>query len=409
MAVWAGMTTIDRRTALTLGAASALTFGLGFWKSALAAPAVVGPGPYCPLGPPDRFGVRLPEGFTARLVGVTGERVPNTTFRWVGEPDGAATFPVAGGGWIYAANSELNGTSGGAAAIHFSPRGEIVDAYRILGGTKWNCAGGATPWGTWLSGEEHRQGHVWECDPTRPGQGVERPSMGTFAHEASVVDPARGWVYQTEDNGDGRFYRFRPDRRGDLSRGTLEAAKVNSSATHVSWVEVSAARPERSGRTTAFNRGEGAWFSDGYVYFTTTGDDRVWAYDVDTQAIEVIYDAAELGDAAPLRDPDNITVHATSGDIFVGEDADDLQLVLLADGQGHRVAAPFLQLVGHGGSEQGAPGQDGDAVPSASWKKTSEITGLAFSPDGTRLYCTSQRGTDGVHGMTFEISGPFRQ
>ncbi|MDH4158687.1 MAG: PhoX family protein [Actinomycetota bacterium] len=403
------MTDIDRRTALTLGAAGALTFSLGFWKSALAEPAVVGPGPYGPLGPPDRFGVRLPVGFGARLVGRTGERVPNTNFRWVGEPDGAATFPVAGGGWIYAANSELNGTAGGAAAIQFDARGDVVDAYRILGGTKWNCAGGATPWGTWLSGEEHRQGHVWECDPTQPGQGVERPQLGTFAHEASVVDPATGWVYLTEDDGNGRFYRFRPTRSGDLSRGHLEAAHLDTTNSRLTWVPVSAARPERSAATTAFNRGEGAWFSDGYVYFTTTGDDRVWAYHPGSRHIEVIYDAAALGDAAPLRDPDNITVHGTSGDIFVGEDADDLQLVLLADGQGRRVAAPFLQLVGHGGSESGAPGQDGDAVPSASWKKTSEITGLAFSPDGTRLYCTSQRGTDGVHGMTFEISGPFRR
>jgi len=48
-------------------------------------------------------------------------------------------------------------------------------------------------------------------------------------------------------------------------------------------------------------------------------------------------------------------------------------------------------------------------VPSSSWKPTSEITGLAFSPDWTRLYVTSQRGLDGVRGMTFEITGPFRQ
>lgn len=403
------MTSMDRRTAMKLGAATALTFSLGFWREALAAPAVIGPGPYGPLGRPDRFGVRLPDGFAARLVGFTGDRVPGTTFEWVGEPDGAATFATNDGGWIYAANSELNGTKGGAAAIRFAPNGDIVDAYRILGGTKWNCSGGATPWGTWLSGEEFRNGHVWECDPTRPGQGIERPLLGEFAHEAAVVDPATGWVYLTEDDGSGRFYRFRPQRRGDLTAGTLEAAALNRAGNHVSWVEVSPLRPERSKRTTGFNRGEGAWFSDGYVYFTSTGDDRVWAYHAATDDIEVIYDAALLGDAAPLRDPDNITVHQTSGDIFVGEDADDLQLVLLADGQRNRVAAPFLQLIGHAGGEKGSPGQDGDVVPSSSWKPESEITGLAFSPDGTRLYCTSQRGTDGVRGMTFEITGPFRR
>ncbi len=402
------MTSLSRRSALKLGASTALTYSLGFWREALAEPAVVGPGPYGPLGNPDRWGVRLPQGFSARLVGFTGDRVAGTNFEWVGEPDGAATFTTPDGGWIYAANSELNGTAGGAAAIRFNATGDIVDAYRILGGTKWNCSGGATPWGTWLSGEEFRNGHVWECDPTGPGQGVQRPKLGEFAHEAAVVDPATGWVYLTEDDGIGRFYRFRPRSFGDLSSGVLEAAKVGSAGDTVSWVEVSPLKPERSQRTTAFNRGEGAWFSDGHVYLTTTGDDRVWAYNAATQGIEVIYDAAEMGASAPLRDPDCITVHQTSGDIFVGEDADDLQLVLLADGQRNRVAAPFLQLVGHGGGEKGSPGQDENAVPSSSWKPESEITGLAFSPDGTRLYCTSQRGTDGSRGMTFEIIGPFR-
>ncbi len=402
------MTEMTRRTALTLGSTAALTFSLGFWQQALAKPAVVGDGPYGPLGRPDGNGVRLPAGFKARLIGYSGERVPGTSFPWVYEPDGAACFPTRGGGWIYAANSEVNGTGGGAAAIRFDADGGVVDAYRILDGTKWNCSGGATPWGTWLSGEEFRQGFVWECDPTKPGQGVARKLLGRYAHEAAVVDPATGWVYLTEDAGKGRLYRFRPDEYGDLSSGTLEAAHVNAAGSKVSWSKVSTKQPERSSATTEFNRGEGAFFSDGHVFFTTTGDDRVWAVNTTTDAIEIVYDAAVLGDAAPLRDPDCITVHHTTGDIYVGEDEDDLQLVLLADGKRKRVAAPFVQLIGHSGGETGAPGQDPNVVTSSSWKPASEITGLAFSPDGSRLYMTSQRGLDGVHGMTFEITGPFR-
>ena len=73
------------------------------------------------------------------------------------------------------------------------------------------------------------------------------------------------------------------------------------------------------------------------------------------------------------------------GRIYVAEDDDDLQLVLLADQFGQRIAAPFLQLAGHEGSE---------------------IAGPAFDPDGSRLYFSSQRGIEKKTGMMFEAHGP---
>jgi uncharacterized protein len=382
---------LPRRSFLQLGAASVASAGLGVagWRRAFALPAVPGDFPYGPLGAPDANGVALPEGFTARLLATTGEPVGNTGYEWHGEPDGGDTFEVPGGGWVYVSNAELNGTRGGCGALRFDAAGSVVDAYSILNGTKWNCAGGSTPWGTWLSCEEHRAGLVWECDPFRPGQGIARPALGKFPHEAAVVDPTSGCVYLTEDDYDSRFYRFRPTSGvvGELERGVLEAAAVQPDG-RVEWIEVPIDRPYRKSDTTGFERGEGAWYSAGVVYFCTTADDRVWAYDVNAARIEVIYDAALIGIDAPLREPDNVTVHARSGDIYVAEDDDDLQLVLLADGSGQRIAAPFLQLSGHGGSE---------------------VAGPAFSPDGSRLYFSSQRGRDGKNGMTFEVTGPFRR
>jgi len=375
--------------ARSLSAAAIVSLTPAAFRSAFAAPAVAGQGPYGPLGAPDASGVCLPPGFRARAIGVTGQLVPGTQYLWHGQPDGGATFAVPGGGWVYVSNSELNGTRGGAGALRFDAAGRVVDAYSILGGTKWNCAGGATPWNTWLSCEEHRAGMVWECDPFKPGQGIARPAMGRFAHEAAVVDPATGWVYLTEDTGDSRLYRFRPDRPGKLESGMLEAASVDVRG-FVTWVQVSPDRPYRGAETAEFKRGEGAWFAAGHVYFCTTADNRVWALETASGHLDVIYDAAAIGAGAPLREPDNVTVHPTSGDIFVAEDDDDLQLVLLADVGGQRVAAPFLQLVGHAGSE---------------------VAGPAFSPDGSRLYFSSQRGTEGGNngaGITFEVTGPFR-
>ena len=353
------------------------TFGLPGLATA------AGPG-YGPLGPPDGNGVSLPASFKARLIGYTGRPVAGTGYLWHGEPDGAATFATGDGGWVLTCNSEVNGAGGGVSAIRFGADGEPVSAYRVLKGTKWNCAGGATPWGTWLSCEEFRNGMVWECDPFKPGQGVARKAMGVRPHEAAPTDPDTGVVYLTEDDHEGRLYRFIPDRYGDLSSGALFAAQVGAGGL-VTWIPVSPKWPARGKDTTLFDRGEGAWISHGTLYFSTTETDRVWALDLATQRISVIYDGqgANIGDA--LHEPDNVTIHERTGHAFVAEDADDIQLVQLVRSGTAWVAAPFLQFVGHGGSE---------------------VTGPTFSPDGSRLYVNSQRGFDG-NGMTFEITGPF--
>lgn len=378
-----------RRGFLGSGLAASLTLGLPLagWTRALQAGAVIGNSPYGPLGEPDAFGLRLPAGFSARRLAVSGRSVAGTGHRWHFAPDGGACFPATDGGWVYVSNAEL--PQGGAGALRFAADGSVADAYTVLSGTRVNCAGGPTPWGTWLSCEEFGRGRVWECQPLQPGHGVARPALGAFSHEAAAVDPVTGWVYLTEDEGDSRLYRFRPARATDLSEGVLEAAFVGPNG-QVAWVMVSPRRPYRGDDTTAFNRGEGAWFADGVLYFCTTGDHRVWALHTASNQLALAYDAEALGPEAPLRDPDNVTVHAPSGDVYVAEDADDLQLVLLASAQGERIAAPFLQLVGHDGSE---------------------VAGPAFSPDGRRLYFSSQRGTGGRDlspGMTFEVSGPFR-
>ena len=409
---------LDRRQFLKagLGAAGALAFGPGHLAKALAASATPGPSPYGPLQGFDANGIALPQGFSSREVArgatpVTGSVPP---YVWHNATDGQATFAtltggVPDGGWILTANSEvpLPGL-GGVSGVEFAADGTLERAYRVLAGTFTNCAGGPAPWGAWLSCEEHDEGRVWECDPTGGNPaGTPRSALGVFSHEAVCVDPVGERLYLTEDQGDGCWYRFTPTSYPDLSAGLLEVAVVDGS-NHVTWVAVpdpggGAANPTRQQvpAATHFDGGEGTWYDDGVVYFTTKGDERVWAYTVATSTIEVLYDASAAGPDAPLSGVDNITV-SPSGDIFVCEDGRDHDICMISpDFQVSR----FLKLdpVMHAGPPEGTPFEDNETV------------GVVFNPAGDRMYFGAQRsfGTVGVPpipaGVVYEISGPFRQ
>lgn len=352
--------------------------------SSTAPPSTVPGDSVGPLGAADANGVRLPEGFTSRIIAASGEEVAGTGYTWHGNPDGGATFAVDGGGWIYVSNSEELDT-GGVSMVRFDAEGEIVEATRILDGTDVNCAGGATPWDTWCSCEEVPDGRVWECDPMGVEDPVERLAMGRFKHEAVAVDPVAEVMYLSEDEPDGALYRFTPASWPELSAGTL--AVLAGPEGDRRWAEVpdpagGAANPTRNqvDDVVRFNGGEGLAHFEGTTYLSTKGDNRIWA--LDGEDVTVAYDGATTdateGGEPVLTGVDNITVDA-AGDRYVAEDGGTMQVVRLGpDG----LVEPVAQVSGVEGSE---------------------ITGPAFSPDGTRLYFSSQRNP----GVTYEVTGPF--
>lgn len=312
--------------------------------------------------------------------------------------------------------------------MRFDAAGNVVAAYPILTGTNNNCAGGPTPWGTWLSCEENFFGFVYECDPTGANLPIRLPAMGQFSHEAAAVDPVAQRIYLTEDQGDGAFYRFTPLAYPDLTVGTLEVAVVDPSFVRAPYGdEIRAAFDEFGGdiddfdptgvlgdidetepgpvtwmpipnpaglpletryqvpSAAIFRGGEGCWYDDGIVYFTCKGSNRVWEYDTEAERVDILYDVADHVDDPVLRGVDNITVHAQSGDLFVAEDGGNMELVIISAED--RSVAPFLRY----------PVSD------------SEIAGPAFTGDGTRLYWSSQaKNVLPLGGETFEITGPFR-
>ncbi|GAB3297210.1 alkaline phosphatase PhoX [Parasphingorhabdus pacifica] len=381
---------MDRRhflRAAVLGAGTSVAFGFSVTKQAIADPARTGTSPYGRLLPADANGIMLPDGFTSRVLAHSNQVVEGTGHIWHGAPDGGACF-ADGNGWIYVSNAELSAGSGGVSALKFDGGARIIDAYPVLSGTSTNCSGGATPWNTWLSCEETDRGYVYETDPWGGKEAVRHSAMGRFKHEAAAADPDREVIYLTEDESDGCFYRFVPTTWGDVSAGILQVLAEAGGA--LSWVDV----PDPDGSPTrtrhqvaeakVFDGGEGAYYRSGTCFFTTKGDNRVWAYDAAGNTLAIAYDD-DLTEDPPLTGVDNIT-GSTAGDLYVAEDGGNMEICVITPDD---VVAPFLRVEG---------------------QSESELCGVAFNPAGDRLYFSSQRGPAGVSadGITYEVTGPFR-
>jgi hypothetical protein len=378
----------------------------------------------------------LPEGFQYRIISQKGDLMSDGTIV-PSRHDGMDAFAGANNTTILVRNHEIrpdikNGISatetqkydnlsqGGTTTLIIDSNRQLVEQYVSLAGTNLNCAGGATPWGSWISCEEdvstpatnkkddpknvsRKHGYNFEVIAGKPlTASVPLIAMGRFRHEAIAADPKTGIIYQTEDREDSCIYRFIPKIKGDLANGgTLEALVIKgmpkavtelnfpqNEPKAVEWVALEDVDPEedtlrleaQSKGAAIFKRGEGMCYADGYIYWTCTsggkaGKGQIFRYALASETVELFI---ESPDASVLDYPDNL-IMSPFGDLMVCEDGVGEQFVVGINPQGEHYHFARNAL------------------------NEKEFAGVCFSPDGQTMFVNIYEP-----GMTLAIWGNWK-
>jgi len=458
---------LTRRSFLNTSLAAGTTAGfLGLRQHVHAGQLIIDP--YGPLIKDPAGIIDLPKGFSYTVVSAAGEEMDDGLLV-PGRMDGMGAFAGENGQTILVRNHELHPklsvtsfgeklerlgdipkehfydygkgktphNGGTTTVVYDTAKGKTVSQHQSLFGTVRNCAGGVTPWNTWISCEEtvNRPGqhamfqyistvdHGYNFEV--PTSGVAKPvplkAMGRFNHEAVAVHEATGIVYQTEDRHEGLFYRFIPNEKGKLSAGgKLQALVISEQASYdtrnwqenaartelheqlkVEWIDMDDVEaPEEDLRFRGFKagaarfaRGEGIWSAaNGDLYFTCTNgglykDGQIWKYTP----------SPNEGTAEESKQPGVLTLFVEPNAKSILHAADNLTVspwggLITCEDRNKKI----IRLVG--------VTPNGELYYLANNRAGGEFAGACFSPDGSALFVNLQ-----IAGMTLAITGPWQK
>ena len=476
---------VSRRTFLGAAAASAAFSGYARLAHAQAAPAESYRSEVAGYGPleKDPFGVfDLPKGFSYRVVSTAGQEMDDgllVPFK----ADGMACFPGRAGEVILTRNHELKATDrnfgplgvaqqldghaargpfgmgregkldrelaydldangrplpGGVSIIRYDLRTQrTVRQHLALAGTAVNCAGGRTPWGSWLTceetlikpGEGGSKLHGWVFEVPANSRGLVKAeplkAMGRFMHEAAAVDPKSGAVYMTEDSWDNRglLYRFLPNTPGELHKGgRLQAMgfrdlpEGGDTSNHeqrvwsqgdwkdVVWIDLDAVdNPDndlavrgRGKGCVYLARGEGIHWGAGELYLTATAGGAAKA----GQIMRYVPSPVE-GQPGEKDQPGRIQLFVESGDKSIYDYGDNLTVspwghLFVCEDRYSKDLPNHLRAV----TPEGKVYTFGRNM----FRDNAEIAGVCFSPDGSTLFVNIY-----WPGITLAITGPWTE
>lgn len=425
---------------------------------------------------PDPAGIfDLPSGFKYDIISRAGQKMADGLLV-PGRPDGMAAFAAGTGLTVIVRNHELSpnegpigafapkggglnsipaskvydrgqglepGLGGTTTLVYDSRSGKLVTQFMSLAGTYRNCAGGPTPWGSWLTCEEDvtprggnvekMHGFVFEV-PATAKVGLIDPvpikAMGRFNHEAVCVDPTSGIVYLTEDRLDGLIYRYVPKVPGQLHKGgSLEALVVTGAPKRDTrnWTDEQRkgdapgdASPIAIGTTLScewmlldnieapaddlrhrgfaagaarFGRGEGMWWGHNAAYFACTGGGsaqlgQLWRYlPAATEGTPATKDQNTPGGTLELFvEPNDAKVVRNADNITVAPNGDFFACE--DNGEDNRL----LRVTPEGKVTTFARNR----------LSGSELAGVCFAPDNSTMFVNIQHDH-----LTLAIRGPF--